>query len=67
MSINLGETAISFPEVCGKFSGPAETAEVVHVTCERPARRRYVRILIDNSLEDSVLTLCEIRVFVSEN
>ena len=67
MSINLGETAVSFPEVCGKFTGPAETAEVVHVTCERPARGRYVKILINNSLVDSSLTLCEIKVLVIED
>lgn len=40
----LGEAAGLFLVSCGKFEGPGENAEVVHVVCNTPARGQFVKI-----------------------
>lgn len=68
ISVYLGDDQIggSFPVVCGRYAGPGENAEVVHIVCDKPAKGRFVRIQLNNNNFPvyHALTLCEVRVLV---
>lgn len=68
ISVYLGDDHVigSFPVVCGRYAGPGENAEVVHIVCDKPAKGRFVRIQLNNNNfpEYHALTLCEVRVLV---
>lgn len=53
-----------FPVICGKYEGPGENAEVVHIVCDKPSRGQFIKIQMVNTQLQFVFNLCEIRVLV---
>lgn len=66
ITVYLGNDHVNgeFPVICGKYEGPGENAEVVHIVCDKPSRGQFIKIQMVNTQLQFVFNLCEIRVLV---
>lgn len=66
ITVYLGNDHVNgeFPVICGKYGGPGENAEVVHIVCDKPSRGHFIKIQMVNTQLQFVFNLCEIRVLV---